>query len=61
MDKHKDINKNKLRSTILLVTNHHKENIVHRPTTTKKQINKNIAPHTNNPNLILSNIFYFKF
>ena len=27
----------------------------------KKQINKNIVPHNNTPNFILSNIFYFKF
>lgn len=57
----KESRKNKLRSTILLVNNHHSEHINHTTIVTKKQINKNTVPHTNNPNLILFNIFYFKF
>ena len=57
----KESNKNALRSTILLVSNHHKEHMTHNPTITKKQINENIVPHINNLTLILSNIFYFKF
>ena len=57
----KEISRNRLRSTILLVNNHHSEHINHTTIVIKKQINKNTVPHTNNPNLILSNIFYFKF
>ena len=43
-DVHKEINKKELRSTILLVINHHNEQNTHNAIITKKVTNKNIAP-----------------
>ena len=56
-----DRSKNMLRSTILFVINHHTEHVTQIPIVTKNNINKAMVPHNNNPNLILSSIFYFKF
>jgi hypothetical protein len=46
-------------STMQLVSIHHREHPTHKVNVTKNKIIKNKVPQVNNPNFIISNIFYF--